>query len=61
MPYEKVSLSIDRKQFYDRWKGVIKEKELTEESQFINFEDKKFGMDYVISGIPRYIVLDKEG
>lgn len=56
-----VSLSIDSKGFYDRWKGVIKEKELTEESQFINFKDKKFGMDYVISGIPRYIVLDKEG
>lgn len=57
-----VSISVDPKSDFDKWKNMVKDKEL----QGIQlFSDKDWGsqfvLDYGIKGIPRFILLDKEG
>jgi len=57
-----VSLSVDRPDAYEKWKQMIKDRELGG-IQIIadnNFESK-FVKDYVIQGIPKFILLDPEG
>jgi thiol-disulfide isomerase/thioredoxin len=57
-----VSISIDVKKDYDKWRAMVEEKELGG-IQLIADNDwsSKFIKEYGIKGIPRFILLDKEG
>ncbi|MCX7547204.1 TlpA disulfide reductase family protein [Xanthomarina sp. F1114] len=57
-----VSLSIDRKADENKWRDMIKEKDLTGIQLLADKDfDSKFIKDYYIYGIPRFILLDPEG
>ncbi|PKB44693.1 thiol-disulfide isomerase/thioredoxin [Cellulophaga sp. RHA19] len=59
---EFVSISVDRTDAYNKWKQMVVDKELGG-IQLIadnNFESN-FIQDYVIQGIPKFILLDTEG
>lgn len=56
-----VSISIDKKDKIASWKKFLKEKKLNESIQLIAFQDESFKKDYGISGIPRFILIDKNG
>ncbi|GAA0724530.1 hypothetical protein GCM10009430_29010 [Aquimarina litoralis] len=57
-----VSISVDNKKDHDAWKTMIKEKELSGIQLFAdNSWSSKFVQDYDIKGIPRFILIDKEG
>lgn len=57
-----VSLSVDRPDAYEKWKQMIKDRELGGIQILAdnNFESK-FVQDYVIQGIPRFILIDPQG
>lgn len=57
-----VSISIDKKQDYDKWKKFVSEKQLGG-VQLIADNDwnSKFVKDYGINGIPRFILIDPNG
>jgi thiol-disulfide isomerase/thioredoxin len=57
-----VSLSIDEKKDYDKWRTMITEKNL-EGIQLMadNNWKTKFVIDYGIKGIPRFIIIDTKG
>ncbi len=59
---EFVSLSIDNKKNYPKWRKMVAEKELGG-VQLIADKDWKsqFVVDYAINGIPRFILIDPEG
>ena len=59
---EFVSLSVDRPDAYDAWRNMIKEKELGGIQLLAdkNF-DSQFVQDYLIKGIPRFILIDPNG
>jgi thiol-disulfide isomerase/thioredoxin len=59
---EFVSISIDQLKDEDKWRKMVKEKEL-KGIQLIadNAWKSSFVKDYVIQGIPRFILLDKKG
>lgn len=59
---EFVSISIDKKEAYDAWRTMVKDKELGG-SQLIadNAWRSNFVQDYKINGIPRFILVDPEG
>ena len=59
---EFVSISIDQKKDYDKWKTMIKEKELGG-IQLLADNDWKseFVQNYKINGIPRFILIDPKG
>ncbi|MGY5847798.1 redoxin domain-containing protein [Salegentibacter sp. HM20] len=57
---EFVSISIDRKKDYERWKRVIKKYGLTN-TQLIAYDNSDFQKHYAVVEIPRYILIDKEG
>lgn len=56
-----VSISVDKPKDYEKWKLMIKEKELGGVQLLAdkNF-DSEFIKDYVIKGIPKFILLDPE-
>ena len=57
-----VSISVDKNNAYDKWKTMIKEKELGGIQLFSdNSFSSKFVKAYGISSIPRFILIDKEG
>tara|TARA_B100000809_G_C15139148_1_gene532132 strand:- start:6811 stop:8175 length:1365 start_codon:yes stop_codon:yes gene_type:complete len=57
-----VSLSIDEKKDYDKWRTMVTEKELEGIQLMANNDWKsKFVTDYGIKGIPRFIIIDTEG
>jgi thiol-disulfide isomerase/thioredoxin len=57
-----VSLSIDEPKDYDKWKSMIKEKELGGIQLLAdNTHKSDFIQDYKINGIPRFILIDPEG
>ena len=57
-----LSISIDEKEDHEKWLKMIKEKELGGMQLMAdNNWDSKFIQDYMIKGIPRFILLDKEG
>ncbi|MGY3792521.1 TlpA family protein disulfide reductase [Aquimarina sp. 433] len=57
-----VSISVDNKRDHDAWKTMIKEKELSGIQLFAdNSWSSKFIRDYDVQGIPRFILIDKEG
>lgn len=59
---EFVSLSIDAKKDYEKWKNMVSERELKGIQLFAdNSWNSKFVKDYQIMGIPRFILIDPEG
>lgn len=57
---EFVSISIDKKEHYEKWKRVIKKYGLTN-TQLIAYDKSDFQKQYGFVEIPRYILIDKEG
>lgn len=59
---EFVSISIDKKRDYDKWRSMIEEKELGGVQLLANnSSNSKFIKAYAIIGIPRFILLDPDG
>ncbi|KGL58774.1 TlpA family protein disulfide reductase [Polaribacter sp. Hel1_85] len=59
---EFVSISVDRQSSYEKWKKMVKDKELGGVQLFADNDFKsKFMKDYVINGIPKFILLDPKG
>ncbi len=57
-----VSMSIDRKKDYDKWRDMVAEKELSGVQLFApNDWKSQFVTDYGILGIPRFVLIDPEG
>jgi thiol-disulfide isomerase/thioredoxin len=57
-----VSISVDKKEAYDKWRKMVLEKNLGGIQLFANNSfDSKFIKKYGISSIPRFIIIDKEG
>lgn len=57
---EFVSISIDKKEHYEKWKRVIKKYGLTN-TQLIAYDKSDFQKQYGIVEIPRYLLIDEEG
>ncbi len=59
---EFVSISIDRKKDYDKWRAMVEEKELGG-IQLLADKDwnSQFVKEYLIKGIPRFILVDPQG
>lgn len=57
---EFVSISIDRKEHYEKWKRVIRKYGLTN-TQLIAYDKSDFQKQYGIVEIPRYLLIDEEG
>lgn len=59
---EFVSISIDQLKDHDKWKKMIVDKELGGMQLFAdNNWESRFVQDYMIKGIPRFILVDPEG
>ena len=59
---EFVSISVDRQGSFKKWKKMVKDKELGGVQLFADNDFKsKFMKDYVINGIPKFILLDPKG
>lgn len=57
-----ISMSIDKKKDYDKWRDMVGEKELTGIQLFAPNDWKSdFVTNYGIQGIPRFILIDPEG
>ena len=57
-----VSISIDNPKSEDKWRKMVKDKELKGIQLLAeNAWSSSFAKDYVIRGIPRFILLDKKG
>ena len=57
-----VSISIDDEEGFDRWKKMVKQKELTGTQLFADKDWRSpFVKAYRISGIPHFILIDPEG
>ncbi|MGH2666007.1 TlpA family protein disulfide reductase [Flavobacterium sp.] len=59
---EFVSLSIDSKKDYEKWRKFVEEKKLGGIQLFADNDwNSKFVTDYAIEGIPRFILIDPNG
>lgn len=58
---EFVSISIDQASDYEKWKNMIKEKELTGIQLFATPNEMSFIENYQVEGIPRFIIIDAQG
>lgn len=59
---EFVSMSIDQKKDFEKWQNMVKEKELKGIQIFADNDwSSQFVRAYNINGIPRFILLDREG
>jgi len=59
---EFVSISIDTKKDYDKWKKFVAEKELGGIQLYADNDwNSQFVKEYGISGIPRFILIDPQG
>ncbi|WP_300567339.1 TlpA disulfide reductase family protein [Flavobacterium sp.] len=59
---EFVSLSIDAKKDYEKWKKFVDEKKLGGIQLFADNDwNSQFAKDYAIEGIPRFILIDPNG
>lgn len=57
-----VSMSIDPKKDFNKWENMVKEKELKGIQIFADKDwSSEFVRNYNINGIPRFILVDKEG
>ncbi|GAA4298795.1 redoxin family protein [Aestuariibaculum suncheonense] len=55
-----VSISLDRNSAYETWRRMVKDKELSGIQLFAK-EDNEFAKAYMVSGIPRFILIDPSG
>ncbi|XMO85997.1 TlpA disulfide reductase family protein [Algibacter sp. AS12] len=55
-----VSISLDSPNAYDKWKAMVKEKELTGVQLYAK-GDQKFARDFKVNTIPRFILIDPNG
>lgn len=55
-----IAVSVDKAKDFEKWKTFVKEKELVG-VQLFSSNDPKLSEDYKISGIPRFVVIDKAG
>ncbi len=55
-----VSISVDDEKDYEKWKKMVKEKELSG-IQLFSKQDKLFTEAYKLNGIPRFILIDPNG
>ncbi|SFD34474.1 TlpA family protein disulfide reductase [Algibacter pectinivorans] len=55
-----VSISLDSPNAYDKWKSMVKEKELTGVQLYAK-GDQKFARDFKVNTIPRFILIDPNG
>ncbi|MEP3836001.1 MAG: TlpA disulfide reductase family protein [Algibacter sp.] len=55
-----VSISLDSPKAYDKWKAMVKEKELTGVQLYAK-GDQKFARDFKVNTIPRFILIDPNG
>lgn len=61
-PIEFVSISVDRKPDYDKWREMVADKELKGVQLFADKDWKSdFVQGYDIQGIPRFILIDPDG
>ncbi|WP_196889911.1 TlpA family protein disulfide reductase [Aureivirga sp. CE67] len=59
---EFVSISVDKKNNHEKWKNMVKSKELSGLQLFADNDfNSKFMREYGINSIPRFILLDPEG
>lgn len=60
---EFVSISVDKKENYNKWKKTVEDNEMGGVQLFAGDTEKnlKFTQDYLIKGLPRFILLDPEG
>lgn len=59
---EFVSISVDKQKDYEKWRVMVKEKELGGIQLFADNSFKsKFVKDYAINGIPKFILIDPSG
>jgi thiol-disulfide isomerase/thioredoxin len=59
---EFVSISVDKQKDYEKWRTMVKEKELGGIQLFADNDFKsKFIKDYAINGIPKFILIDPSG
>lgn len=57
-----LSISIDAKKDHDKWKSMVEEEELGGVQLFADNDwESQFVQDYMIKGIPRFILLDPQG
>ncbi|WP_108866728.1 TlpA family protein disulfide reductase [Aquimarina aquimarini] len=57
-----VSISLDKRKDYEKWRAMIKEEAMTGIQLFADDAfNSKFAIDYSIVSIPRFILLDPEG
>ena len=57
-----LSVSIDKKKDHQKWKDMIQEKELGGIQLFADSDwTSQFIQDYLIKGIPKFILLDPQG
>ena len=59
---EFISISVDKRADHDKWMNMVAEKELGGVQLFAeNDWNSKFVQDYLIKGIPRFILIDPDG
>ncbi|OSY86965.1 thioredoxin [Tenacibaculum holothuriorum] len=59
---EFVSISVDKKNAHEAWKKMVADKELGGVQLFADNDwNSKFVKDYLINGIPRFILIDPNG
>ena len=60
---EFISISVDKKEDKEKWESIIKDRELRGMQLFAGEtkEDFKFTNDYLIKGLPRFILIDPDG
>ncbi len=57
-----ISISIDAKKDYEKWKNMVNQKELGGVQLFADMDwNSQFVKDYGIQGIPRFILIDPAG
>lgn len=57
-----ISISIDKLKDQEKWKAMVKEKELSGVQLFADNDwNSKFVQEYKITGIPRFILIDPKG
>jgi len=57
-----ISISIDKLKDQEKWKAMVKEKELSGVQLFADNDwNSKFVQEYKITGIPRFILIDPNG
>jgi thiol-disulfide isomerase/thioredoxin len=57
---EFVSISTDKRNKYDAWRKMIKDKQMSGVQLYAG-EDRSFSNEYQINSIPRFILVDPEG